>query len=117
MSNVPSLNIPVVNAEDTPVIIDGATGLPLDGTELPTEAPALTAPETPPVDAGEGPAPEAAAPEVPLEEPSPSTISADRGAPCDWFIVGKDDGIQATNRHSNEVYEGSIQGFNEMLRG
>ena len=40
------------------------------------------------------------------------------GSPSDWEIVsGPEDTIIATNRHSNAVYEGSMDGFNALLRG
>jgi hypothetical protein len=39
------------------------------------------------------------------------------GSPSDWEITSVADTIIATNRHTNAVYEGSMAGFNKLLRG
>jgi hypothetical protein len=113
---------PTPSAPESKAVLEGELLAPvLDNSQAGPE----TAPESPSPEimaalaaaVGEGTGPETPAPAAPLEAPTTITQLATRGCPSDWNIVGLGDGISATNRHSNEVFEGSIAEFNELLRG
>lgn len=113
---------PTPSAPESKEVLEGELLAPvLDNSQAsPETAPQATSPEVLAALAaavGEGTGPETPAPDAPLEAPTTISVLSSRGCPSDWNIVGLGEGISATNRHSNEVFEGSIAEFNEMLRG
>jgi len=73
---------------------------------------------TPPVVEAPAPAAEAPVMHVSMDDLELYEEDVHVGSPSDWELIsGPEDTIIATNRHTNAVYEGPMDGFNALLRG